>query len=59
MNEKMYKILHHMIEARRDYWREHKLSCAWPFADALDLLEYAHNEDIDALSQFDFFPEEE
>lgn len=60
MNETMYEILHAMIKARRDYWRiKDRLEISCGYSDALDLIEFAHNNDIGAMSMYSFFPIEE
>lgn len=56
MTEQMYEKLHRMIEARVRYWNEADewdMACA--YKSALDMLEYAHDDRDDLLSEFDYY----
>lgn len=56
MSEKMYEIIHEMFEKRIEFWeyRNGRYACA--FSDALAIIEYAHENNFEGLSNFDFFP---
>lgn len=55
MTEQMYEKLHRMFEARARYWEEADSSMACAYRNALDMLEYAHDDYDDLLSEFDYY----
>lgn len=56
MSEKMYEIIYEMIKDSKEYWLKEDSVYSYAFSVVLDLLKYAHENNLEALSNFDFFP---
>lgn len=48
------KVLRHILDARIDNANDTSAYCAW--TSARDIVEYALIDDIEELSQFDYYP---